>query len=165
MFLLEFQKSGPRISQMCRTAQIQSALQSADPGGSNGGLHVEIWALGADLIEFEIAELSKKREFLSTFLPIPNPISGQPHHFKNFKYEVGLNGLDFDDWPTVRCAKIRSLQRTLNQSRVTSQAFYIEGKVNFFHFLENRVSTSPTQLRIFHVFFASFWLWEPLKNF
>ena len=29
----------------------------------------------------------------------------------------------------------------------------------------NRVSTNPTQLRIFYVFSGSFWLWEPLKNF
>ena len=77
-----------------RPYNFPTALQSTNIGGSNGGLNFEIRPLGADLIEFEIAELSKKREFLSTFLPIPNPISGQPHHFKS--YEVGPKGLDFD---------------------------------------------------------------------
>ena len=37
--------------------------------------------------------------------------------------------------------------------------------MKYFHFLENRVSTNPTQLRTCYVFCRSFWLCEPLENF
>ena len=79
---------------MCRTATIRSALQSADPGASNAGSNVEIWPLGADVIAFEISGLTKKSEFLSTFLPISNSISGKPRQIKT--HEVGRIRSDFD---------------------------------------------------------------------
>jgi hypothetical protein len=49
---------------MCRTALIRSALESTDPGASNGGSSVRIQTLGADLITFEMAELPNNTIFV-----------------------------------------------------------------------------------------------------
>ena len=54
-----FQKWGATASQVCRTAIIRPALESSDPDASNGGSNVGVWLFGADLIAFEIAELTK----------------------------------------------------------------------------------------------------------
>ena len=78
VFLLRFQKKGATRSQVCRTALIRSALKSPDPGASNGGSNVGIRHFEADVITFEMSELPKIKGILSTFLPIPNPISWQP---------------------------------------------------------------------------------------
>ena len=51
------------ISQLCRTALIQSALENTDPSASNGGSNVRIRPLEVDLTTFEMTELSKKRYF------------------------------------------------------------------------------------------------------
>ena len=40
---------------MCRTALIQSALESHNHRAFNGGLGVEIQPLGTDLVTFELA--------------------------------------------------------------------------------------------------------------
>ena len=44
-------------SQVCRVASNQSALETSDPGASNGGSNVEIRPHGADLVSLEVARL------------------------------------------------------------------------------------------------------------
>ena len=43
-------------SQACRTALIRSALESPEPGASNGGSNLQIRHSGADKAAFEVAE-------------------------------------------------------------------------------------------------------------
>ena len=58
-----FQKKCLPRSQVCRTAQIYSALESPDPGAFNGGPNVEIRRLEADLVTFEVAGVPNDSEF------------------------------------------------------------------------------------------------------
>ena len=44
---------------MCRTILIWRALETPDPGASNGGLNVQIRHFGANLEDFEVARLSR----------------------------------------------------------------------------------------------------------
>ena len=98
---------------MCRTSLIRSALENTDPGVSNDGPKVEFRPFGADLIIFEMAKLSNHKIFLSLFLPMTNPITRQSGHFKIS--EIGSKKLEFDFWPTVRYARVSTLQRISNQ--------------------------------------------------
>ena len=70
------------------------ALESSDIGAPSGGSDVGIRPLGTDLITFEMAEMPKNMIFLSTFLPIPNPIPWQSDNFNS--HEVGPKLSDFD---------------------------------------------------------------------
>ena len=68
---------------MCRTTLTRIALESTDAGASNSESNIRIGPLGVDLITFELAELLKYYDLLSTFLPITNPITGLSGDFKS----------------------------------------------------------------------------------
>lgn len=54
-----FQKKCFLRSQVSRKAPTQSALESTDPGASNGGSNFGIQPLEADMLSFEVAGLSQ----------------------------------------------------------------------------------------------------------
>ena len=43
-------------SYVCRAALMRSAMESCDPGASNGGSNVKIQYFGADMAAFEVTE-------------------------------------------------------------------------------------------------------------
>ena len=59
-----FQKKCTVRSRVCRTALNQSALESTNPGASNGGSNFEIKAFGADLVDFEVTRLPQIWELI-----------------------------------------------------------------------------------------------------
>ena len=88
-------------SQVCRVLLIQSALESSDPGASDGGLNVEMQPLGA------VLNASKVVEFLQIIFFWRRKLfkSGQ----------IGPKLSDFDVWPIIRRARGSAFQRTLHQ--------------------------------------------------
>ena len=53
--MLRFQKKVAIASCVCRTILIRRALESPDPGASNGGSNFIFGPFGADLVTFEVA--------------------------------------------------------------------------------------------------------------
>ena len=54
-FCSHFQKKCFVRSQVCRMVLIRSALESTDPGASNGGSNFEFQPLGVNLVSFEVS--------------------------------------------------------------------------------------------------------------
>ena len=52
--LLRFKK-GTASSQLCRRASIQNALESIDPGASNGASDLEIQQIGLELVSHSLS--------------------------------------------------------------------------------------------------------------
>ena len=53
--LLRFQKKVAIASCVCRTMLIRRALESPDPGASNGGSNFVFGPFGADLVHYKVA--------------------------------------------------------------------------------------------------------------
>ena len=98
-----------------RMALIRSALESTDPGASNGASNVKIRPLAVDLTTFGIVNLPNNGIFLSTFLQIRNSTTRQSVHFKSNK--IGSKRLELDAWPNMWYARVSTFQRTSNQRR------------------------------------------------
>ena len=58
-FCSNFQKNGPTDFQKSRKALILGALESYDPGASNGVSNVEIWPNAANLVSFDLSRFTR----------------------------------------------------------------------------------------------------------
>ena len=110
--LTDFQKS--------RTALIWSALESSDPGASNGASIVEIWPNAADLVGFEIMSLTRNWVW-------NHQKSWQKHisfcQLCQFKRdEINSKKSNADVWLAIGCVRIRAFQRRSNDCCTTCEA-------------------------------------------
>ena len=105
-----FHKKASIRPRVCRTALIRSALESFDPGASNGGSNFISRHFGVDMVAFHVAglprisNLSKSIGWDSGFW-VTRSHQKAPCHPKVSENKV---------WPTVRCARVRAFQRTSN---------------------------------------------------
>ena len=111
-FCSKFQKNGPTGFQKSRKALILGALESYDPGASNGVSNVEIWPNAANLVSFDVSRFTRNLVWnrqkgwqkLTYFC--------QHGHFK--RDEISSKKSDSDGRPTVGCARIYTFQHEWN---------------------------------------------------
>ena len=112
LFCSNFQKNRLTDFQKCRISLIWAALESSDPGASNGGPNVEIWPNAADLITVEMSRLTRNWVWNQPKSWQKNILFCQLGFFK--RDEISSKKSNADVWPTVGCVRIRAFQRRSN---------------------------------------------------
>ena len=106
VFCSNFQKNRLVDFQKCRIFLIWAALETSDPGASNGGSNVQIWLNAADLIAVEMSRLTRNWVW-NQQKSWQNILFCQSDQFK--RDEIGRIRSDFDVWSPIRCARIRAI--------------------------------------------------------